>query len=260
MGRLCALLLALAVPNTAWAQLPVTDAAAAAQRAVQLFNQGLAYIRQGQQILNEATQIRQQVEMILNQIRNLQRMPAGLNMLDSMTAYGNQASSLLGQATRLSYTLDHAMADFTGLYVDLARAYQQGGSLVTKRQDMVAARLEASMMAVQAQAIRSNMTSLYERLCDLLNGSYAASGNLDSQQIAAQQRAIQTQTMQNAALVQATAFRVQTMEAAERAALQNVAILHMQALTNLGPIGDWHTGPQPDMLPRGSLENVWRAQ
>src|ERR1043166_4157176 len=99
-------MLLLAQPSGA--QIPVTEAGAAAQRVITLYNQGLAYIRQGEQVLNEYNMIRNQIEQIANQVKNLQRIPEGLNFMQAIPLFGNRLTGLLATANGLSFTLDQS--------------------------------------------------------------------------------------------------------------------------------------------------------
>lgn len=250
--RLSLLSLVLMTP-CAWGQIPVTDAAAAAQRTIQLFNQGLAYVRQGEQIVNEYNLIRNQIIQIGHEVTNLQRLPQGLNFMQDISLYGSKITGLLGQANAISFELDQSTKQFDDLYRH-AHAITTPAGALELRQQMLQARLQTAGMAVQVQSVKSNLTDIYTRLCALLSGSVAAAGNLDSHQIAAQQQALQVHTQQLVLTMQATNARLVSQQQAEEIVLQQQNIQAYLQATTLAPVGDWRTGPQLEMRVRGSID------
>jgi P-type conjugative transfer protein TrbJ len=243
----------LLITPRAWGQIPVTDVAAAAQRTVQLVNQGLAYVRQGEQIINEYNQIRNQITQIAHQVANLQRIPQGLNFMQDISLYGSKVTGLLGQANALSFELDHSARQFDDLYRQ-AHAITTPAGMLALRQQMLQARLQTAGMSVQMQSVKTNLTDIYARLCALLGGSDTASGNLDSHQLAAQQQALQVHTQQTMLAMQAANARLVSQQQAEEIVLQQQALAFYTTATTLAPVGDWRNGPQLEMRVRGSLQ------
>ncbi len=109
-------------------------------------------------------------------------------------------------------------------------------------------------MAVKMQSVRTNLADLYNRIAALLNGSWTASGNLDSQQIAAQQQALLLHSQREAQAMLAAAQRLEAQRQAEDVVLQQAAIQSYLKATTLAPVGDWQNGPQLEMKVRGSLK------
>jgi P-type conjugative transfer protein TrbJ len=209
-------------------------------------NTANAYIRQGEQIINEYNIIRHQIEQYQTMVTNLQRMPEGLNFFETINAYGAKLTGLLGQTNALGYQLDDATRQFQELYVE-ADAVSQG-DLRGVQQRFLTARMQASGVAVQIQSIQSNVSDLFGRLCSLLDGSWRAEGNLDSLQLAAQQQALQTTTLQQMQALQATAYRLQTQRQAEDVALER---LRTKVL-------DQFTAPVPEYTGAGGFLPVYR--
>lgn len=209
----------------------VHDAPAAAQRGVlwgqealqwaqALNNQVLAYKRQYDELVNGYNIIRMQISQYETMVKNLQRLPENLNVFSTVTAYGNTLTGLLSQANTLGYGLDNATRQFADLYGEGAQLAQ--GDLTAVRQKFLAARLQSSQLAVQVQSIQTQSASIFQRLCDLLNGVSQAQGNLDLHQLAAQQQALQLTTLQHIQALQATAARLQAQREAEDVALQRL--------------------------------------
>ena len=183
-------------------------------------NTAASYVRQGEQLKNEFNIIRRQMEQYETMLKNLQRLPEGLNMVDTVLAYGNKLTGLLNQANSVSYDLDTASREFQALYIDGASVATGDLRLVKER--YLRARMQASGTAVQVQSIRANMSDLFTRVCALLNGSWQVQGNLDAQQIAHQQNALTLTTLQQIQALQMTADRLKAQREAEEVALQRL--------------------------------------
>lgn len=221
----------LALTPPAEAQWPVTDAAALTQRTVIWIQEAARWV---QSLSNQAQQIEQtynvivnQVRQIENQVKNLQRLPKGLNFMDDIRLYSGQITGILSTANALSFQLDQATKDFERLYKD-TQTLLSPQQLLQTRQQMLAGRREMAGMAVQVQSIQTNMTDVYTRLCNLLSGSFAAIGNLDSQQIAAQQRGLQAYQTQQTQAMAATIQRLEAMHQAEEVWLEQQRLLALQ--------------------------------
>jgi P-type conjugative transfer protein TrbJ len=241
----CTLGVSVAVVEAQWA---VLDGSNLVQNTVTAFNSvataantANAYIRQGQQLINEYNIILRQISQLETMVKNLQRLPEGLNFFQTVQAYGSKLTSLLGQANALSYQLDQATKDFQKLYVEVDAVSQGDLRRVQKR--FLDARMQASGVSVQVQSIQTNVGDMFTRLCSLLDGSWRAQGNLDSHQLAAQQQALQTTTLQQLQVLQATAYRLQAQRQAEDAALEK---LRLKVL-------DQFTAPVPDYIGGGGF-------
>lgn len=180
-------------------------------------NTAASYVRQGEQLINEYNMIRNQISQYETMVKNLQRLPQGLNMVDTVLAYGNKLTGLLNSTNSLSYTLDDATKQFHELYEEAGTV--ASGDLRLVRERFLKARMGASSTAVQVQSIRANMSDIFNRLCALLDGSWTAEGNLDAQQIAHQQQALTLTTLQQIQALQMTADRLKAQREAEEVAL-----------------------------------------
>lgn len=180
-----------------------------------------------QQVANSAEQVVQETEtakntvtMIANQVKNLQRMPAGTNVFDFVDRYAGQLQGILATTNGLSFTTNQAMTRFNALYTQAASAGDGANALGNWRKQMASSRLEASATAVQLQSIRTNATDTLNRLGTILNSVWQGQGNLDVSQVHAQQAALQTQTQQWQQAMEAAGGRVQVQRDAEEAALE----------------------------------------
>jgi P-type conjugative transfer protein TrbJ len=209
-------------------------------------NTANSYIRQGEQLIAEYNMVRNQIEAYKTFITNLQRIPEGLNVFETVNAYGAKLTGLLGQTNALGYQLDDATRQFQELYGE-ADAVSQG-DLRRVQQKFLSARMQASGVAVQVQSIQTNVSDLFGRLCSLLSGVDQAQGNLDSQQLAAQQQALQTTTLQQMQVLQATAYRLQAQRQAEDVALERLR----------AKVLDQFTAPVPEYTGAGGFLPVYR--
>jgi hypothetical protein len=241
----CFLLVFLPTPAHAqWAVAEVNSAANLLQMGKQVYTSG-------KQLLTEWNILRQSILQVENQVRNLQRIPAGLNLLDVVGDYGSRIDSLLGQANAISFTLGQAERDFDRLYRTTGGL--TAGGMLQQRQQLLEARMGTSRLGVQMQSMRTDLMELYNHLMALLNGSWVASGNLDSQQLALQQQALIFHSQQSAQAMQATAQRLEAQRQAEEITLQQQSMAFYRQATTLAPVGDWRDGPQVEMSVKGSL-------
>jgi P-type conjugative transfer protein TrbJ len=178
------------------------------------------YVRQGEALINDYNIIVNQIKQYETMVTNLQRIPQGLNFVDSVLAYGNKLTGLLNTAQGLSYDGDRVTKEFAALYIEAQTV--ASGDLSLVREKFLTARMQAAGTAVQVQAIRANMSDIFTRLCALLDGSWKAQGNLDSQQIAAQQQALTLTTLQQIQALQTTADRLAAQKEAETVALAQI--------------------------------------
>lgn len=214
----------------AHAQWAVADAANLVQTTLTALSTAASYVRQGEQVINEYNLIRNQIVQIEHEVTNLQRLPEGLNMLETIGAYGNKVTGVLARANAVSYELDQATSDFEKLYMRTA-AITTAQDIYTLRQQLLTAKLQASGMSVQMTAVRTNLSDVYTRVCNLLNGAWTAKGNLDSQQMAAQQQALLLHSQQMAQAMLATQGRLQAQQAAEDAVLEQMRLKMLQEAT-----------------------------
>ena len=190
-------------------------------------------IQQATQIENQAMQLVHQVEQIANQVKNLTQMPQGLNIFQDVALFGNKIDSLLAQSNAVSYQLDQATAQFETLYgkaTTLATRMTEPGGILALKQQLLDARRQAAGMSVQMTSIRTNLMDVYTRLVMLVNGAASTTGNLDAQQIAAQQQALLVHSQQAAQSIQATQARLLAQKEAEDVVMAQLRLQMQQQL------------------------------
>jgi P-type conjugative transfer protein TrbJ len=234
------------------AQFAVLDAGNLVQNTTTALSMLKQVQTSAQQLIAEYNLVRNTITQIENQVKNLQRIPKGLSYIDDISLFGSRLSGLMATANGISFQLDQATRQFEHLYQQTATL--TAPNVFNLRQQMIQSRMETAGIAIQVQSVRTNLSDIYSRLCNLLSGSYGASGNLDSLQIAAQQQALLIHSQQIALTMQATQARMETQRQAEEMALQQMALAHYKQVTTLAPVGDWQAGPQLEMRVRGSLQ------
>lgn len=217
-------------PQQASSQWAVHDAPAEIQRAAIWVEEALQW---GQSLKNQADSIVNEYNLILGQarayetfIRNLQRIPEGLNVFDTVLAYGAKLNGIMRTAGGISYDLNHASQQFAALYIDVGTVTQ--GDLPRLKQRFLTARMQTSQVAIQMQAIEQNAADTFARLCALMEGVWTANGALDMAQIHAQQQALQITTLQQTQALQATAERLKAQREAEDVALERIRMQLME--------------------------------
>jgi conjugal transfer/entry exclusion protein len=231
-------LLTLPYVPLAQAQWAVVDVAAIAQSLENTVQTAAVVANTAQSVQNEYNIIVQQIEQYKTMVKNLQRLPEGLNVLDAVRGWSNQITGLLGNANIISYNLDQVGAQFDRLYQQIG-TLQNPADVLALRQRLLGARLEASQMTVQVTAIKANLTELYSRMCALLDGAYTSQGNLDIQQVQAMQLGLIQHTMESQATMQAAQARNTAQYQAEQVTIERIQIQSIQgAMGAAAPLGE----------------------
>jgi P-type conjugative transfer protein TrbJ len=218
-------------PNRAAAQWAVAEVTA----PTQLLNQASAYTKQLEQIQNEITiinrqkdQISQLATTIKNQIQNLQRLPGSIQ--GDLLASGNKMTNLLSALGKVSGVASAATADFDALYGQIGQA-GASGDMIQARLSMLKSRRAALGVGVQSSSIAKSVTDQFDKLRILLSNSFTAKGNLDAQQIAHQQQALQANILLQQQVMEAALARSIYEEKAEEVALAQARLKLMQQAT-----------------------------
>ena len=227
--------------SASWGQWAVEDAAALAQRAGIWLQEAAQW---AQSLTNQAQEIQNTYNVLVNQVKqinlaiqDLQRIPAGLNFMTDIQQLSGRITNLMGVAQGMSFQLNQSSQQFTQLYQQSAGlgSVQQ---VYQTRQAMLQSRLQAAQAAVQMQSIQTNLSDVMTRLCNLLTGSWTASGNLDSQQIAAQQRGLQMVMEQQQQAMAATSQRLEAQRQAEDVVIDQFRFAAIQgAMGTATPMG-----------------------
>lgn len=232
LAVLLVVLLSLGQAQVVVAQLAVAEVNSVAI----LFNNVKSAIAEAQQVVNTYTQIQNQVRQIQHQVTNLQRFD--LNYVTHLLNLGGIISGVLKQARGISYDLDSAVAEFDRLYPAIQGAVAHG-RMLQFRLDWATQRQQAAQVGMQVQAVTSSLDQTYTKLCELLNQAVAAKGNLDINQIQAQQQGVTQGILLQIQQQLAGNARGATSREAEDAALTS-ATLH--ALEQAGQPEERYTG------------------
>lgn len=162
----------------------IADVETAIQAAMEVVNQYT-------QIANEYTQIYNQGQQIYHQLKNLEKFDG--NSISQLLHVSTQIATTLGQAQGVGFDLSQATAQFDALYPKVEAA-MEAGKLLTMRQQWVQHRRSAASTGMQVQAVSQNLQTMATNLSDLLGKASSASGNLQIQQVRAQQEGL-TQAM-----------------------------------------------------------------
>jgi P-type conjugative transfer protein TrbJ len=206
----------------------VFDASTFAQSLISAYNDVQTAINTAQEVANTYTMIRHQVTQISHQVQNLERLD-----VNTVSVLLNLTSSMVGtlrQAQGVSFELDRALAEFDRLYPRVQAVLSAGEVLAIRRQ-WTGQRRDAAAMAVQVQAVTQSLESMSSSLSQLLNKAAAAQGNLDVNQVQAQQNGVTHTLLMQIQQVLAGNGRVLAQQQAEDATLQDAALREIEAAT-----------------------------
>jgi P-type conjugative transfer protein TrbJ len=220
--------------SVASAQLAVIDAGNIAQstkNVIESTKQTLKQIEQYQKqleqinneykmIKNQYDQITNQATQIKNQVQNLQRLPGSIQA--SLTSSGNKMTALLGAFDAVNRATTQATQQFDSLF---PKNPQPGDSaaMLNQRLAWLQARRSSASMMVETSALGKNITDQFDKMRILLARSFTAQGNLDAQQIAHQQQALQATIQLQQQTMDAALANAKAREEAEK-----IAVAQMQ--------------------------------
>jgi P-type conjugative transfer protein TrbJ len=214
--------------QVAGAQLAVFDASTFAQSLISAYNDVQTAINTAQEVANTYTMIRNQVTQISHQVQNLERLD-----VNTVSVLLNLASSMVGtlrQAQGVSFELDRALAEFDRLYPRV-QAVLSAGEVLAMRRQWTGQRRDAAATAIQVQAVTQSLESMYSSLSQLLHKAATAQGNLDVNQVQAQQNGVTQTLLMQIQQVLAGNGRVLAQQQAEEATLQDAALREIEAAT-----------------------------
>jgi conjugal transfer/entry exclusion protein len=113
---------------------------------------------------------------------------------------------------------------------------------------MHALQMGSTKSAIQLQSIQSNVMDAFARLCALVAGSVQAQGNLDVQQIQAQQAALVAQQHAQAGAAQAASDRVRALHEAERMVKEEITRCQQERFFLTGTTPAYRADPRLDTL------------
>jgi hypothetical protein len=189
------MLLGLLWTGEPWASgLPVVDAALNSLGLIQLQNQIREYAAMLRQLQNEAQQIQNQITQIQHAASTVEQGARNLLTLrvnNARDLFGlvDQLEGKLAQAQAMGYTTERAMAQAKDLYPRIM------GVLPAAEQRVLALRWnevqrDNALVAVRTQAMQTAQQQYQQKWHDLLEKAAVAQGNLEIQQVQAQQQGL----------------------------------------------------------------------
>ncbi len=219
------------------AQFAVIDAADVVQNTMTAVNSVKTAVNTAQQVVNEYNMIRNQVDQIANQVKNLQHFD--LNETQRLLSLGNAITGTLRQAQGVSFELAQATRQFDTLY---PRIQQQlsAAQIMSMRLQWLEQRRQAAAVGIQVQSVTQNLQDMSTQVGTLLTSAATAQGNLDINQIQAQQQGITQGILLQTQQMQAGNARALSQQQAEDAVLDATALQAMDhAMT---PLPDYAGG------------------
>jgi P-type conjugative transfer protein TrbJ len=229
--------LLLGLPTLGAAQLAVHDPGNTAQSIIntarELVQQAQIYERQFEQLRAAWTQIENQVHQLEAALKNLQRIPDGLNFVEIISGKGAELLQLLNATEGLAFTLDQATQQFSEHYTQLV-CQSTTADIQAAYAEMRKLQMGSTKSAVQLQSIQTHVIEAFARLCSLVSGSVLAQGNLDILQIQAQQTALATQQQAQAEAARVASERVHALREAERLVKQEMTRCQQERFFRIG--------------------------
>jgi P-type conjugative transfer protein TrbJ len=154
--------------------------------------------------MNEATQIKNQVDSYMQQAKHLVALPQ--SYLDQVVGLYTQYNQLLGDAQGISYGMKSAAAQFEELY---KTGFNGNGSMMQRAMAMAQQVRQAGAAANQASAIFDRLCAQLATAQQLVDVSQAAPGSLAAQQATNQLMQVMIDQQGSLQTIQATMGRVQ---------------------------------------------------
>ncbi|CCD93382.1 putative conjugal transfer protein trbJ [Bradyrhizobium sp. ORS 375] len=218
-------LLALLCAGPVRAQLVVFDPNNYAQNV-------LTAARELQQINNQVLALQNQAQMLINQSRNLARLP--YSSLVQLQQSVQRTQDLLKQAQGLAYDVQQIDQAFKTNYAPAAT-----GASATDLVDNARARWQTSVAALQdalklQAGVVGNLDTIKSQSAALIAASQSADGALAVTQAGNQILAMQAQQLADLTAVMAAQGRAQSLSMAERAAAQDQAREQLRRFLTFG--------------------------
>lgn len=209
MRRVLLIVLCLVCGTPAWADWPVIDIES-------IFHQILAYEQQLKDYAELIKQTQQQLVMVQQGIRNLQRFP--VNEAQRLWALMQNIQDPFRTATQIGYEMDRVVAQINSVYPQV-QGVLSGQAITERLRRAASTQREAVAVAAQVQAIQRQAQDQAQRIRDLVNASNSTYGNLDTQQAMAQIQGAMATEVTNMEVQLATQARIQALKAAQEADL-----------------------------------------
>ena len=162
------------------AQWAVIDASNLVQNTMTAINTARAVVQQATQIAHEVEMIKNQLDQLAYDAANLTALPVSL--LQELTSAINSYYALLQQAQGLGYQLTQIGGAFDALYPQIGRSVVSSGTLTSNVQQWLGQVRGATRMAMQVQGVIERIIQQSRRIDVMIATSDAAPGHLAAQQ------------------------------------------------------------------------------
>lgn len=186
-----------------------------------------------EQINNQIRMLQNQADSLVNQARNLQRLP--LTIVQPLQDQIRETQQLLNEAQRIAYDVRAIEQTFASQYRDIPLGASQQAMI-----DSAEARWANSVagfedaLKVQAGAVE-NIEGARAAIGDLLDASQASVGALQAAQAGNQLLALQARQLADLTATLAATGRAQALDAAERAAAKRQAREQLRRFLGVRP-------------------------
>ncbi len=232
---LCGLLIASPVA----AQFAVIDAASLVQSTISAINDIQIAANTAQEVINTYTQIENQVRMIANQVANLQRLD--FSSLSDLLSFGADLIGALSSIDSAIFEVEGSTAQIDELYrsVDgLLRTTRrledrtvrllQSHEIIEMRGRWFTARRGAVRLGTQVQSIARSIRRIHTLICRLVQEAQIVDGNLDINQVQAQQQAVTQTIMIQSQQIEVVTKRLQTYHIAEEGVMEELTYFQIE--------------------------------
>jgi P-type conjugative transfer protein TrbJ len=212
-------------PQPASAQLLVFDPNNYAQNV-------LTAARELQQINNQITSLQNEARMLVNQARNLERLP--YSSLQQLEQSIQRTRQLLGEAQRVAYDIRQIDQAFSTAYAP-ASSGQSDQALIGNAQERWQNAVAGLQDAMRVQAgIVGNLDTNRAQMSALVTASQGATGALQVGQAGNQLLALQAQQLADLTAAVAAQGRAQALESGQRTAAQGQGREQLRRFTTQG--------------------------
>lgn len=182
----------------------------------------LTAARSLEQINNQVTSLANEAQMLINQAKNLTRLP--MSVLSQIESNYSQMKGLLGEAERLAYSVQDIEQQFKATYRDFAKGDRTAAQLISSAQLRWQESVSAFEHALKAGAVAvSNLESTERQTSALVDSSQSAVGILQATQAGNQLLAVQASQIADLTAMMAAQGRADTLEQARRVAAEEQA-------------------------------------
>ncbi|ESY01368.1 conjugal transfer protein TrbJ [Mesorhizobium sp. LNJC405B00] len=174
-----------------------------------------------EQIENQVTSLQNEAQMLINQAKNLTSLPT--SMLDQIEGNFSEMKTLLGEASKLAYSVQDIDSQFTSTYENFGSDLS-GQQLVDGARERWQTSVSAFEHSLKAGAVAvDNTDGTRQQASALVGASQSAVGVLQATQAGNQLLAVQARQVADLTAMLAAQGRAAALEQARQAAAQEQA-------------------------------------